>query len=177
VVLDLNLPQLDGIDTLQRMRAGHPDVRVLILSARSDVRDKVAGLDAGASDFLEKPFHFHELDARLRALLRRAFVQRDSCLAHGDVRLDSRLRRVTASGQPVHLTNKEYAILEYLLTNAGRIVSAEELIDHIWSGDTALFSNSLKVHVSTLNRKMAGATADHFAIKNLRGAGYFIARE
>ncbi len=177
VLLDINLPHVDGFALLKQIRDQYPELRVLILSARTDVADKVAGLDGGASDYMEKPFHFQELEARLRALLRRAFVQRDRSLVRGGIRLEPASKRVTANGQAVHLTNKEYAILEYLLMNADRIVSAEELIDHIWSSDTALFSNALKVHVHTLKSKMADQTGSQFLIKNVRGMGYFIAGE
>ncbi len=176
VVLDLGLPHLDGIETLTRIRDTFPDLRVMILSARSDVADKVRGLDAGASDYLEKPFHFQELDARLRALLRRAFVQRGRCLTVGDIGLDPARRCALANGRTVHLTNKEFGLLEYLMMNPERIVSAEEMIQHIWRDDEALFSNSLKVHMHTLKRKLADELGSRCRIQNARGIGYFIAR-
>ena len=107
----------------------------MILSARSEVEDKIIGLDPGANDYLSKPFHFKELEARIRALLRRDFIQQDTVLTHGDIKIDTALKRVTAKNQKVELTKKEYSILEYLVMNKNKIVSTEVLIQHVWDSE------------------------------------------
>lgn len=177
VVLDLNLPKIDGMDVLKQIRKTDKDLRVLILSARSEVEDKIAGLDTGANDYLSKPFHFKELEARLRALLRREFAQKDTVLSHGDVKIDTAMKTVSVGGCKVELTKKEYAILEYLFMNKNKTVSAEELIEHVWDSETGLFSNSFKVHINSLKNKMAEYTGNRELIKNTRGLGYTIAKE
>lgn len=115
IVLDLNLPGMDGMDILKELRKKNEDTKVLILSARSQIADKVEGLDAGANDYMEKPFHLQELEARIRSLTRRRFVQRDVCLKAGDIRFDTRKREAYVKEEKVHLTRKENGILEYLL--------------------------------------------------------------
>ena len=128
IVLDLNLPGRDGMDILRELRRKDEETKVLILSARSQIADKVEGLDAGANDYMEKPFHLQELEARIRSLTRRKFVQKDICLKCGDISFDTMKREASAKGKPVLLTRKENGILEYLLLNQGRPVSQEELI-------------------------------------------------
>ena len=130
IVLDLNLPGIDGMDILRELRQSNEETKVLILSARGQIVDKVEGLDAGANDYMEKPFHLQELEARIRSLTRRKFVQKDICLESGDIRFDTIKREVYAKGNKVSLTRKENGILEYMLLNIGRPVSQEELIEH-----------------------------------------------
>ena len=132
VLLDLNLPGADGMTVLRTLRKTDRDTRVLILSARSEVADKVAGLDAGANDYLSKPFHLAELEARIRSLTLRQFTQNDVILSCGALCFDTKTRTATAAGQVLTLTRKETGILEYLLLHRGRPVSQEELIDHVW---------------------------------------------
>lgn len=177
VVLDLNLPKVDGMEVLRDVRKTDNELKVLILSARSEVEDKIIGLDTGANDYLSKPFHFKELEARIRALLRRDFIQMDTILTHGDIRIDTALKTVCANGRNIELTKKEYAILEYLFMNRGRIVSAEELIEHVWNSEADPFSNSFKVHINSLKKKMAECTLGRELIKNTRGLGYTISKE
>ncbi|OZB90984.1 response regulator transcription factor [Paenibacillus sp. XY044] len=177
VILDLNLPKMNGMDVLREVRKTNKQLRVLILSARTEVEDKISGLDAGANDYLSKPFHFKELEARIRALLRREFIQKDAVHTHGNVTMDTALKYVTVNGQRIELTKKEYSILEYFFMNKGRIMSAEELIEHIWDGEANLFSNSFKVHINSLKKKLAKYTGDKVLIKNTRGLGYFISKE
>ena len=128
VLLDLNLPGADGMTVLRQLRQTDKDTRVLILSARSEVSDKVAGLDAGASDYLSKPFHLEELEARIRSLTLRKFTQNDVVLSCGDLSFDTKSRTASVRGQELTLTRKEIGILEYLLLHQGRPVSQEELI-------------------------------------------------
>nr|WP_307757183.1 response regulator [uncultured Christensenella sp.] len=174
IILDLNLPGMDGLEILEKVREYDLKQKVLILSARSDYGQRIEGLDLGANDYLVKPFDFGELEARVRFLLRRSFTQNNVVLSFDRFRLDTCAHRLsTDADEPVDLTPKEYAILEYLLLNRGKAISAEELIEHIWASDNDLFSNAIKVHISALRKKLAAHT-DKELITNLRGAGYCI---
>ena len=173
IILDLNLPLIDGMGVLQTIRAKDTQTKVLILSAKWAVEDKVEGLDLGANDYVVKPFHFAELEARIRSLLRRQFNQQQSVLVYGPLAVDTTSRTAQIKGQPLELTSKEFAILEYLLLHKGQTISAEQLIEHIWDSETDLFSNAIKVHISTLRKKIA-MYWDYEVIKNIRGAGYLI---
>ncbi|MFW5913899.1 MAG: response regulator transcription factor [Bacillota bacterium] len=169
IILDLNLPRLDGLEVLKTIREEDKNVSVLILSARSEVSDKVEGLDLGANDYLGKPFSFQELSARVRALIRRDYSTKDRVIEIGDVMLDIGLRHVKVHGQNIALTNKEYGILEYLMVNRGEIQSAETLIEHVWNEDADAFSSAFKVHLSALRKKLPEGF-----IKTVRGAGYYV---
>ena len=173
VLLDLNLPKVDGMTVLRTLREHDQETGVLILSARSEISDKVDGLDAGANDYLSKPFHLEELEARVRSLTRRRFVQQDVCLRCGGLRFDTRSRTATAAGQTLSLTRKESGILEYLLLNRGRPVSQEELIEHVWDSSVDSFSNSIRVHISMLRKKLRAALG-YDPIRNKIGQGYEI---
>lgn len=173
VVLDLNLPEMDGMEVLRSLRATDEETGVLILSARSQIADKVEGLDAGANDYLAKPFHLDELEARVRSLTRRKFIQSDTCLLCGRLSFDTKSREAAAEGQTIALTRKEGGILEYLLLHQGRPVSQEELIDHVWDSSVDLFSNSIRVHISSLRKKLKAALG-YDPIQNRVGVGYQI---
>ena len=173
IVLDLNLPGMDGMEILRELRKENEETKVLILSARSQIADKVEGLDSGANDYMEKPFHLQELEARVRSLTRRKFVQKNICLECGKLRFDTRERVAYAEDNPVALTRKENGILEYLLLNQGRPVSQEELIEHVWDSSVDSFSGSIRVHMSSLRKKLkAGLGYD--PIVNKIGEGYKI---
>ena len=173
IVLDLNLPGMDGMEILKELRQRNEETKVLILSARGQIADKVEGLDAGANDYMEKPFHLLELEARVRSLTRRKFVQKNVCLECGSLRFDTRERAAYAKDKPVALTRKENGILEYLLLNQGRPVSQEELIEHVWDSSVDSFSGSIRVHMSSLRKKLkAGLGYD--PIVNKIGEGYKI---
>ena len=171
VLLDLNLPGTDGMTVLRKLRQTDRDTKVLILSARSEISDKVDGLDAGANDYLSKPFHLAELEARIRSLTRRQFTQNDVVLTCGDISFDTKSRIASAAGLKLTLTRKESAILEYLLLNRGRPVSQEELIDHVWDNSVDNFSNSIRVHISALRKKLRAALG-YDPIRNRIGEGY-----
>lgn len=173
IVLDLNLPGKDGMDILREVRETNEETKVLILSARSQIADKVEGLDAGANDYLEKPFHLQELEARIRSLTRRKFVQKDVCLHCGEIKFNTKKREASAKEQFVPLTRKENGILEYLLLNQGRPVSQEELIEHVWDASVDSFSGSIRVHVSSLRKKLK-AILGYDPIINKIGEGYTI---
>lgn len=177
VILDLNLPGMDGLTVLREIRRESLEQKVLILSARTSFHERIEGLDGGASDYLVKPFDFGELEARVRSLTRRAFIHQNAVLRFGGVTLDTVKRSAeTAAGVPLELPQKELALLEYMMLNAGRPVSAEELIEHIWADDAGLFTNAVKVRVSLLRKKLTESGCG-VTVSNLRGAGYFLAEE
>ena len=150
IVLDLNLPGMDGMEILKELRQRNEETKVLILSARGPIADKVEGLDAGANDYMEKPFHLQELEARIRSLTRRKFVQKDVCLESGGIRFDTVKREAYAKGKPVPLTRKESGILESLLLNLGKTVRQEGLIEPVWDATADSFIGSLRVPLSFL---------------------------
>lgn len=170
IILDLNLPKIDGLNVLKAIREENTAINVLILSARSTVEDKITGLDLGANDYLEKPFSFNELYARVRALQRRKYRIEDTVIKVGEVTLDMALRKITYRNQFVALTKKEYGILEYLMLHRGKIVSPEQLIEHVWNNEADLFSNAFKVHLAALRKKLPKDF-----IKTRRGEGYYVA--
>lgn len=171
VILDLNLPGEDGMTILKTLRKNDCDTRVLILSARCEVADKVAGLDAGADDYLTKPFHLDELAARIRNLTLRRFHQNDVVLTCADLSFDTKARKAAVCGEALSLTRKETGILEYLMLNQGRPVSQEELIEHVWDSSVDNFSNSIRVHISALRKKLRSALG-YDPIYNRIGEGY-----
>ena len=173
ILLDLNLPGRDGMELLKALRERDRETRVLILSARSRISDKVEGLDCGANDYLVKPFHLEELEARVRSLTRRSFVQHDAVLRCGELSFDTVKRTAQAKGENVALTRKENGILEYLLLNQGRPVSQEELMEHVWDGSVDSFSNSIRVHISSLRKKLKAALG-YDPILNRIGEGYLM---
>ena len=171
VLLDLNLPGLDGLDLLRRLRAEKPQQKVLILSARGSVGDKVKGLDLGADDYLVKPFHFEELLARIRNLTGRRFIRQDVVVCRGSLRIDTGSHQVYVRYQRLKLTAKETQILETLALHEGKRLSAETIISQVWGEDEDLFSNAFKVHLSSLRRKLAAASGEDW-IECQRGLGY-----
>ena len=176
VLLDLNLPGKDGMTVLRTFRQRDRKTPVLILSARSEVKDKVEGLDAGANDYLSKPFHLAELEARIRSLTLRQFTQQDVLLTFKALSFDTRSRTATVNGQTLALTRKETGILEYLMVHQGRPVSQEELMEHVWDNSVDSFSNSIRVHISALRKKLRAALG-YDPIRNRIGEGYEIGGE
>lgn len=168
LVLDLMLPQLDGWEVLRHLRKSKK-TPVLILTARDAVGDRVKGLDTGADDYLIKPFDLDELLARLRALIRRAAQQAESRMDLGGVALDLAARTVTREGEPVPLTAREYALLEFLALHRGKVVTRTMLYEHLFDENDSTLSNLLDVHVSNLRKKLG-----HEFIKTRRGHGYSI---
>ena len=169
VVLDIGLPKKDGITVLEEWRAAGHKMPVLILTARDRWSDKVQGFDAGADDYVAKPFHMEEVLARLRALLRRATGHATSELVCGPVRLDTKSGRVVVDGNPVKLTSHEYRLLAYLMHHTGRVVSRQELIEHIYDQDFDRDSNTIEVFVGRLRKKLGIDM-----IQTIRGLGYRI---
>ncbi|MBX2854727.1 MAG: response regulator transcription factor [Rhodobacteraceae bacterium] len=172
IILDLGLPTLDGLSVLKRWRQAGRSTPVLILTARGGWSERVEGIDAGADDYLPKPFQTEELIARLHAILRRSAGKASSVLSAGRVVVDARRMRVTVDGKAVALTPLEYRALAYLLYHAGRVVPAVELVDHVYGGDDARGQNTLDVLLGRLRRKVgAGVIVTH------RGFGYVVEEE
>ena len=169
IILDLGLPKVDGVSVLTAWRKAGIKTPVLILTARDRWSDKVQGFDAGADDYVTKPFHMEELLAHLRALLRRAAGHATSEIACGPVRLDTRAGRVIVDGNPVKLTSHEYRLLAYLMHHAGRIVSRGELTEHLYDQDFDRDSNTIEVFIGRLRKKLGLDL-----IQTVRGLGYLI---
>jgi two-component system OmpR family response regulator len=172
IVLDIGLPKRDGVAVLEAWRRAGRTTPVLILTARDRWSDKVQGFDAGADDYVAKPFHMEEVLARLRALLRRAAGHATNELVAGPVRLDARAGRVSVDGAVVKLTSHEYRLLSYLMHHAGRIVSRTEIVEHLYDQDFDRDSNTIEVFVGRLRKKLGVDV-----IQTLRGLGYLIGVE
>lgn len=169
IILDIGLPERDGLTVLKNWRAAGIDTPVLILTARDGWSERVDGLDAGADDYLTKPFHMAELSARVRAMIRRKTGQASPVFTKNNVVFDSRNNQVTLDGIPINLTSQEVAVLSYLLHNADRLVSRSELSDHIYQYDGDRDSNTIAVFVNRLRRKLGDDL-----IETVRGRGYVI---
>ena len=171
LILDLNLPRLDGVAILRYLRTRKPSLPIFILTGRNRVEDRVQCLDLGADDYLGKPFSFSELSARIRALLRRSHLPAESVLTVEDLKLDRVERRVERAGHRIELTSKEFALLEYLMRNAGRRITRAMIIEHVWNLSFDTSTNVVDVYVNYLRRKID----DHFGsrlIHTIRGVGY-----
>jgi len=171
IVLDIGLPGRNGLDVSQTLRKEGKRVPILMLTARDAVRDRIAGLAAGADDYLTKPFALEELHARLRALLRRLPNLLPPTLEVADLTVDTRSQTVRRGGRTIPVTAKEYSLLEYLARNAGRVVGRAELCEHVWDENHDPFSNALEVYINRLRKKVDGGTAAPL-IHTHRGAGY-----
>jgi len=172
VILDVMIPGADGFEVCRRLREDHSPVPVLMLTARDAIDDRIHGLDVGADDYLTKPFDFGELLARVRALLRRTPVVASPTLHVGDLSIDTASHRVRRGSEEIVLTSKEYALLEYLARNAGRVISREEIAEHVWDEHFDRFSNLIEVYVNRLRRKVD--RSDPHLIITRRNEGYML---
>jgi DNA-binding response OmpR family regulator len=173
IILDVLLPLRDGLDVCRQLRASGSTVPVLMLTARDAFPDRVRGLDAGADDYLTKPFDFQELLARIRALLRRGPALVPETLRLADLEVDTRGRRVRRAGQEIRVTAKEYSLLEYLARNAEKVVGRAQIAEHVWDENFDPFSNLIEVYIQRLRRKVD----DRHSLKllrTLRGEGYML---
>lgn len=173
IILDINLPGKNGFEILKEIRKRDSEVNIIMLTALSDIDDRVRGLDLGANDYIVKPFHFDELKARIRSLLRRKTSIRDSIIRSNGVEFDTVKRSFYIDREPLKLTAKEAGILEYLFFNLGRYVTAEELMEHVWNDEVDLFSNVVRVHMSALRKKLKNKLGNNI-IRNEIGKGYII---
>jgi len=169
VLLDLGLPTRDGISVLRELRRRGDATPVIVLTARDEIPSRVAGLDAGADDYVVKPFDLDELTARIRSVVRRAAGRGDPLIQHGDIRLDPAAHRVEYKGAPVSLSAHEYAVLEALLQRPGAVLSRAQLEDRLYGWDEPIGSNAVEVYIHGLRRKLGSE-----AIRTVRGVGYFV---
>lgn len=176
IVLDIMLPGIDGLTVLKRLRENNVMTPVLLLTAKDAVEDRVRGLDLGADDYLIKPFSFDELLARIRALLRRQSASREAVIKIKDLTLDTNTHTVTRGGKPIELTAKEYAVLEYLMRNKGRLLTRSQIADHVWNYDFEGNSNIVDVYIRYLRRKIDDGFEDKL-IQTVRGSGYMMRDE
>lgn len=172
ILLDLMLPNLDGISLCQRLRQVHSPTLILMLTARDTLQDKVLGLDAGADDYLVKPFTLEELSARIRALARRSREVVPPCLDYGPLQLNPITRTVSFNAMPLPLTPKEYVILEYFLRHPGQVVSRAMLLDKLWEFDQSSGEGTVKTHITNLRQKLKAAGSSDPMITTVYGMGY-----
>lgn len=171
VVLDIGLPGLSGLEVLKRFRAGGSPTPVLLLTGKGEVKEKEEGLDAGADDYLTKPFDVRELSARLRALLRRPSQFVGTSLSAGGITIDTAEHRVAFGETEIELQPKEFSILEFLVRHAGKVVATESLLEYVWSSDSHVTSETLYTHLKKIRKKLAAAGANDI-IKTVHGVGY-----
>lgn len=173
VVLDIMLPGKDGIYVCRELRKKNINVPILMLTARDAVEDKISGLDAGADDYLTKPFSFHEFLARVRALLRRNGAEKTTKLRVADLELDQITHKVSRAGKEIELTSTEYALLEYLMLNADQVVTRTMISEHVWNEDFDSFSNVINVYINYLRKKIDSGFKQKL-IRSLHGVGYIL---
>ena len=171
-ILDLNLPEMDGLEVCRRLRVSRPSLLILMLTARSEPEERVVGLDLGADDYMVKPFHFAELLARIRALLRRDIRVRVPLLQYIDLKLDPVTRVAWQGNRRIELTGKEWGILEYLLRHQGEVVSQEALLEHVWDMQANPLTNTVRVHVNSVRRKLGDMAEMPRYIETVVGQGY-----
>ncbi len=176
IILDINLPKKDGFEILREIRERDREVNIIMLTALSDVDDRVRGFDLGANDYVLKPFHFEELKARIRSLLRRQTTIKNAVIETSGISFDTTKRTFSIDGENLRLTAKEAGILEYLFFNMGRYVTTEELMEHVWNDEVDLFSNVVRVHMSALRKKLKARLGKNI-IRNEIGKGYIIDEE
>ncbi len=176
IVLDLMLPGTSGVEILRRTRDRGLEVRILVLTAKDAVADRVRALDLGADDYLVKPFAFDELAARLRALVRRRYDRVNPMIRVADLEIDTLARRTTRGGEVIQLSAREYALLEYLASRAGQVVTRSEIYEHVYDADGEAWSNVLDVYISHLRRKIDQGRSQKL-IHTRRGQGYLLGEE
>lgn len=173
IILDVMMPEMNGYDVCKTLREKGNSTPILMLTAKNQNRDIVQGLDVGADDYLPKPFSFEVLLARIRALLRRPNDKKDEILKVGDLQLDPATRKVTRAGKDIKLTNKEYAVLEYLMRNAGKVLSKQNIINHVWDFDADVLPNNVELFIMFIRRKVDKPFAKPL-IHTISGFGYKI---
>jgi DNA-binding response OmpR family regulator len=176
IVLDIMLPGRDGLSILRQLRDKRKAVPVILLTARTTLDERIEGLNLGADDYLTKPFYVEELIARIHAVMRRSTGEKLTTLRSGDVAVNLVAREVTRGGEPVHLTVREFALLEYLLRSPGRVYARTQIIEHVWGYDFDPTTNLVDVHIQRLRKKLDAAEGDSL-IETVRGVGYRIRKD
>jgi DNA-binding response OmpR family regulator len=176
VILDVLLPRINGLELCRQIRGFGATMPILMLTARGGLDQRVAGLDAGADDYLPKPYHFPELLARVRALLRRGPALTPATMTVADLELDTRARTATRAGRPLQLTTKEFALLEHLMRHQGHVMSRDDIAEHVWDGSFDAGSNLIEVYIQRLRRKIDDGH-ERKLIQTRRGAGYVLSEE
>ena len=171
VLLDLNLPEIDGLTIAKKMREESNETPIIMVTARSQVYDKLEGFDSGADDYVTKPFELKELLARIRAVIKRSSLNKSKMLEVGNVKLYPDSNRALVGNKKFELSNKETAIFEYLIRNKGKIVSTEELLEHVWDSEIDFFTDTVKTHIKTLRKKI---DPQKNIIKTVKGKGYIV---
>lgn len=171
ILLDLNLPKIDGIDLANKLREESNTTPIIMVTARTQLYNKLEGFESGADDYVTKPFDMNELIARIKALIKRNSVNKVEKLKTDQLELIADKNTVKKNGKEIELSNKETGVLEYLIRNKGRIVSTEELLEHVWDSEIDIFSDTVKTHIKTLRQKI---DPDKDIIKTVRGKGYLI---
>lgn len=177
IVLDLNLPVIDGLEVLRQIRQKDDKAKILILSARNAVEDRVKGLNMGANDYLTKPFDFLELEARIRTLCRISYVQIANVLTCNGLTIDMAAKSASYESVKLPLTKKEYAILEYLVLHKNQTIDVKEIIEHAWDSEADFFPDTLKYHIHAIKKKLVEIGCKKDFIRNVRGVGYFVGDE
>ena len=177
IVLDLNLPVIDGLEILRQIRQKDNKAKILILSARNAVEDRVNGLNMGANDYLTKPFDFLELEARIRTLCRISYVQIANVLTCNGLTIDMAAKSASYESVKLPLTKKEYAILEYLVLHKNQTIDVKEIIEHAWDSEADFFPDTLKYHIHAIKKKLVEIGCKKDFIRNVRGVGYFVGDE
>ncbi|BAH40180.1 MAG TPA: DNA-binding response regulator [Gemmatimonas aurantiaca] len=176
IILDVTMPRRSGLEVCAELRKRGKRTPILMLTARDALTDRVAGLDAGADDYLVKPFELDELLARLRAIMRRGPVLQDERIVVGDLVVDTRAQQATRAGVPLNLTTREYTLLAYLARQAGRVIGRAELTDHVWDANHDPASNALEVYVGRVRKKLE-SVSDTPLLHTRRGAGYLLSAD
>ncbi len=177
IVLDLNLPVIDGLEVLRQIRQKDDKAKILILSARNAVEDRVKGLNMGANDYLTKPFDFLELEARIRTLCRISYVQIANVLTCNGLTIDMAAKSASYESVKLPLTKKEYAILEYFVLHKNQTIDVKEIIEHAWDSEADFFPDTLKYHIHAIKKKLVEIGCKKDFIRNVRGVGYFVGDE
>lgn len=177
IVLDLNLPVIDGLEVLRQIRQKDDKAKILILSARNAVEDRVKGLNMGANDYLTKPFDFLELEACIRTLCRISYVQIANVLTCNGLTIDMAAKSASYESVKLPLTKKEYAILEYLVLHKNQTIAVKEIIEHAWDSEADFFPDTLKYHIHAIKKKLVEIGCKKDFIRNVRGVGYFVGDE
>lgn len=177
IVLDLTIPGLDGLEVLRQIRQSDCKTKILILSARNAVEDRVKGLNMGANDYLTKPFDFLELEARIRTLSRIVYIQTANTLSCQGLSLNMATKEAAYGAVKLPLTKKEYAILEYMMLHKNQVVDTKQILEHVWDSNADFFPDTLKYHIHSIKKKLMEAGGAEHLIKNVRGVGYMVVDE